>query len=718
MLELMNTYSKLLLILILSGLAVSLFFFPALFQNSRSIQWDAMDLHYPHLAFFSRSIHNGIVPLWEPHIYCGYPFIGYLQSGSFYPINFFVSLFKIITPRTVIFLTVFSYFSVLAGTFILCRFLRLSTPASAFAAITWCFSGQLLGHATHLGIIQFYALFPWTLLLAEKGTHRKVFTLFSAVLLGLAVLAGHFQSAVYGIIFWLSWLIVVPRSDICSKPYYFHRRAILLLVALLICIATTGIQLFSTADQALQSSRHEISPFLGESESFQLKSLVTLFVPNYYGGITGPYSGPWDRTNQQCHAGYITPIFWLMAFIYGIQTVVIRQRKKSLRSVYSSRFKGKFLLFLWFWVIIGFCYSLGPITFVHKFLRSILPGWDLVRTPAAILPLVYLTLALLAGAGLDWFSNWFSTKTAITLKVCVPLFTFVQLLSLYQNSDLMFGKQPPYESFSPTPHRVFLDARYAEDSSNFRIHEWDIRKVLLTNESSWKGWYQTGGRVSGLHSRRFGELLRFSETNKSILDILRARYILVSEEPSDAFVLSTAALPANSIPWKPADSLEKVSSDILLNPESQPYLFPVQSWIVNTEEAGTPELLARTDFNRIALLEEEPGLMIKTTPANFDFSISTNEYHRLEFDYSVDRAALLVIGDTWTPDWKAYIDGIPVKLLRADHALRAVVAPAGKHRLTMLFHPISYMLGAFVTLSALATTIALAVLNFKSVDRR
>lgn len=718
MLELMNISSKLVLISILSCLAVTLFFFPALCQNSRSIQWDALDLHYPHLAFFSRSIQNGVVPLWEPHIYCGYSFIGYLQSGSFYPVNFFVSLFKTITPRVMIFLTVFSYFSALAGTFVLSRFLGLSIAGSSFSAITWCFSGQLLGHATHLGIIQFYALFPWVLLLAERGFHKTFFTFLSALLLGFSILAGHFQSALYGIVFWCCWLIAINPSNKHSKTLSPFSFIIIFLLAFVICIAATGIQLLTTADQALQSSRHELSKSLGESESFQLISLITLFRPNHFGGINGPYSGPWDRTNQQCHAGFITPVFWLIALIYSIRTIGSGKRIQSPSFTHSSRFHGKFLLFLWLWTIIGFFYSIGPKTFVHSYLRSILPGWELVRTPAAILPLVCLSLSLLAGAGLDWFTSRFSPKLNLMLKISIPLLTFIQLSMLYRNSDLMFGKQAPYESFAPTSHRLFLDACYAEDASGFRIHEWDIGKVLLTNESSWKGWYQTGGRVSGLHYRRVGELLRFSEYNKTILDILRARYILVSEKPSEAFVVSTATVPTGSTPWKPSDALQKVSPGILFNPESQPYLFSIDSWIVNTQEANIPELLLKTDFNRVALLEEEPGLTPSATPPRFDFTISTNEYHRLDFDYSLDKPALLVIGDAWASDWKASIDGTPLKLLRADHALRAVAAPAGEHRLTLLFHPIGYILGAFITLTALSMTIAVATFNLGSFHRQ
>jgi hypothetical protein len=702
-------------VIFISFLAVALFFFPALFQNSRSIQWDTLELHYPHLAFFSRSIQNGTVPLWEPHIYCGYPFIGYLQSGAFYPVNFLISLFRIITPRIMICLTVFCYFSALCGVYFLIRLFGISRAGSAFAAITWVFSGQLLGHATHLGIIQFYALFPWVLLLAGIGFFNRSYhhILLSAVLLGWSILAGHFQTGVYSVMFWLIWVSTGCITSVLSKKSRIIPSLIILASAVFLCLSTTGIQLFTTADLALQSPRKDISAALSETESFQPASLITVFLPDFFGGINGLYTGPWSRTNQQCHAGFITPFFWLAALLSTPFLLSVRQSSSRKRSstgpLCFDRSRRSLLLFLWIWIIMGFLYALGPRTPVHKTLMSIIPGWNLVRTPAAILPLVFLSLSVFSGIGFDSFLGRLPRRTGKCLALCIPFLTFLQLLILYRNSDLMFGKQAPYTHFLQTSHRDFLDARYADDTAGFRIHEWDIKRVLLTNESSWKGWYQTGGRISGLHIRKLGELLRLAEFNKTITDVLRARYILVSDKPSDTFVVSTTRLPPGASSWNPRLELETVSPGILYNPDAQPYLFPVTSWIVCAQDSDMPDLIVRTDMNRAVLLHEEPELDIEDIPVVFDFSVRSIGLHRLEFDYSLNTPALLVTGDTWTPEWRAYIDGDPVRLLRANHALRAVAAPAGTRSLIMTFHSPGYLLGAFCSLLSLLVSIAIIV---------
>jgi uncharacterized membrane protein YfhO len=58
---------------------------------------------------------------------------------------------------------------------------------------------------------------------------------------------------------------------------------------------------------------------------------------------------------------------------------------------------------------------------------------------------------------------------------------------------------------------------------------------------------------------------------------------------------------------------------------------------------------------------------------------------------------LLVLSDTYYPGWKAYLDGNPVKIFRANYNFRAVSVPPGKHEVKFVYNPISVKLGVLVT---------------------
>jgi Bacterial membrane protein YfhO len=69
--------------------------------------------------------------------------------------------------------------------------------------------------------------------------------------------------------------------------------------------------------------------------------------------------------------------------------------------------------------------------------------------------------------------------------------------------------------------------------------------------------------------------------------------------------------------------------------------------------------------------------------------------------------ALLTISRTYHPSWQAEIDGVPVQVLRANHALMAVpLNRGGEHRVLLRYRPRIVSLAATVT----AATVALVLL--------
>ncbi len=58
---------------------------------------------------------------------------------------------------------------------------------------------------------------------------------------------------------------------------------------------------------------------------------------------------------------------------------------------------------------------------------------------------------------------------------------------------------------------------------------------------------------------------------------------------------------------------------------------------------------------------------------------------KLKTDFS--KPKILVYNDSYTRSWKAYLDGMPVELLRANEAFKGIKVPAGEHEIEFAYHP-------------------------------
>jgi uncharacterized membrane protein YfhO len=80
---------------------------------------------------------------------------------------------------------------------------------------------------------------------------------------------------------------------------------------------------------------------------------------------------------------------------------------------------------------------------------------------------------------------------------------------------------------------------------------------------------------------------------------------------------------------------------------------------------------------------------------------------RVELEAQAARDGYLVLGETWAPGWRAWIDGRPAPVLRANVIHRAVKLPSGRHRVEFRYVPTAFRLGLYATAAALAVLLAL-----------
>ncbi|GEM_PF-4424530 len=737
----LNEKASSLIILLLTPIAL---FHDTIFRRTTKIQWDVLDIHYPALIYQSRMIRKGLLPLWDPYLFCGYSYIGHVQAAVYHPVHFLLSLLGEISPVRVQWLVILNILIGLFCTFILMRVLHIRYPFCVLGAILYVFSGQYLGHTTHLGILEGISILPLAIASIVLGfrSGTPMWFLLSGAVLGIIAHAGHFQTAMYSAFILVVYILVDPmREEDRDRPKVRWRFTIAaLLIVFLSAAGLSGIILVPTLESAIQSVRNSLSYSLASSESFKLESLKTLLYPDWYGGIRSPYTGPWDRTNQQLYIT-VAGIILLLTSIFG----PLNRRN----------------CFCWLVVVGGFLFALGNATPIHGWVLRIIPGFDLVRTPAAFLPIVWLHVSILVALtaqrltprdvrrqnGITLLLSTF-TILAVAIGIAVRddapvlpplvlpgvliLLTVIVLPLLcvrssayrsglwawglcalvltdifltYRDTDLVFGKGAPYEDLRETNlHRTISDA-YATGGL-FRVHEWTSRTVILNNEGSIRNWYTTLGRISGIHLNRLGMLIRQAEYNPQILDLLRVRFVLKSPRKEAPRVVSTAGIDGMQT-GDPFRDLVMRSDVLYENLNAFPVAFHVRNWKVAQSVEAVRELIPATDLASTAILESDPGLRTECSNGG-EIELRSYGEHLVSLVSHSDTESLVVMTDTIHSGWRAQLDGRPVPILTADLALRAIPVPAGTHTIELKFNPQSYRLGGFITM--LTCSIVAAVL--------
>jgi hypothetical protein len=125
------------------------------------------------------------------------------------------------------------------------------------------------------------------------------------------------------------------------------------------------------------------------------------------------------------------------------------------------------------------------------------------------------------------------------------------------------------------------------------------------------------------------------------------------------------------------------------------------------EEIGGQHLPAGRQGGPPQNRKNDVGEPLSGLPLKVEFISETN--NRLQLFVKSTENVLLVLSDTYYPGWKAFVDGNPKKIYQANYAFRAVPLNAGTHRVEFIYDPMSFKLGAGVTLLGILGCIAMAL---------
>jgi hypothetical protein len=194
-------------------------------------------------------------------------------------------------------------------------------------------------------------------------------------------------------------------------------------------------------------------------------------------------------------------------------------------------------------------------------------------------------------------------------------------------------------------------------------------------------FHKNQGSVHGLFLTEGYNPLRLkrqlTDRHPKILDILNVKYTIRVDEAAGSmgFALNETMLPRARM---------------------------VYDYIVQTDGDSIFSTLKNEAFDHVntVILEEKPSFEPDTAGDAAPGAASIKRYglNELDIDVETPRQGLLVLSEIHYPAWKASAGAIPLKVYRADYALRAIEVPAGRHSVRCYYESAAFRTGRYISI--------------------
>lgn len=343
-------------------------------------------------ADFWRTYHT--MPLWEPYIHGGMPFVDAMHGDIFYPaaiLQFFIRVTYALGLKLVlhVFLAGVLMFYFLSG-------LSLRKEISLLGGILYMFSPCLVSlvYPGHDGKMYVFALLPLAFMLLHKACRSGRFFhfLLFSISFALLVLTAHMQMTYFaawglGLFFlFLLWRLYREGNKKILKYVIYFVIAIILGVSLsMIQLLSPYIYLKTYSMRTMHTEANKGYEY-ASSWSMHLEELASEVVPEFSGdNIHTQGNFYWGRNPFKLNSEYIG----LLALFLAVVTIIYRRTH-----------------LIWFFSglgILAFIYALGGTTPLFMLFYYLVPGVKSFRGPGMINFLFCFSTVVIAMLGLDAF---------------------------------------------------------------------------------------------------------------------------------------------------------------------------------------------------------------------------------------------------------------------------------------------------------------------------
>jgi len=734
---------EIIFIFVLIGITL-LFFTKALFTNFAFGYGDLHRYFYPTRYFTASSIKEGILPLWNPYLSAGIPCLAALQPAVFYPLSILTYIFPFFFGIKLFIISHITLASIF--TYLLIRHFNVSKSGALISAITYGFGGFILSVVDMLTTLSSVTWTPLILLFYTKAISCSsiIYFILTGLFLGIQFLAGE-PTQLYGSVIILTlWWSLTPKFNLrCLTP-------------LLISIGLTLFQILPFLEMVSLSTRtSELKFAQATSLSLGAHELLNLVLPYFTGNFIEKnhfwFGQSWL---ESIYSGILPLLFAFIAIIFlqrkkiifffiGIILIFLMLSLGRLFPIYELLYK----------YLPGFSMIRYPVKFFSGVALggSILAGFgydylitNIKENGRRSLNLFSTFILTYGGSFLLFFLNeekiisflkkiyfsdssdiqiatWFNSLFINFIIVCLVTISGILLIFLLLKKIISIGvfnfgiigviivdlflfgaKINPLIS-----QKIYT---YKSDSLKFILQDRDNYRILLepkteryfhiirgaTLEEAIIGVEKSLVHNYGLFYKIFDAQGYESITLNDYEHLLK----IIQEEGrwdllnllNIKYVLSKFELKMRQLKLVYEDEWIK----IYWNTTCLPRAFLVSKARIIKDRNRILEVMKCTRFNpeeEVILDEEIPNF--KSASHQPQASIKSIDYQPNKvvlYAYS-EAEGILVLSDTYYPGWRAFIDGKPTKVYRANYTFRALRFPAGEHKVEFVYIPLSFLVG-------------------------
>ncbi|HTL70514.1 MAG TPA: YfhO family protein [Candidatus Eisenbacteria bacterium] len=186
--------------------------------------------------------------------------------------------------------------------------------------------------------------------------------------------------------------------------------------------------------------------------------------------------------------------------------------------------------------------------------------------------------------------------------------------------------------------------------------------------------------------------------------------VMTMDTPASSRLLDWLNVKYVASPKDRVEGLERVResppANLFRNPRAMPRAFFSRAAVVEKDRERLLKKITAADYDPSAALYLDDGpesAGVSAAEAGGEARITRYSPNRVEMDASATAGApWLFFSDTWYPGWKAAVDGLPVRIYRANYAFRALCLEPGRHRVVWEYDPPLFKAGIGISLLTLA----------------